>query len=184
MRAVVQRVLKASVTLVETIDSDSPVATAPKQSEENLDSGEFKPGETAPERREREIARIGRGFLVLVGVHLSDTLGDAQMLAEKVANLRVLEDADGKLNLSLLDRGQEALVVSNFTLYGDCRKGRRPSFTEAASGKQAETLYLAFGTKLAEFGVPVQYGKFGAEMQVALVNDGPITLLLDSKKGF
>lgn len=184
MRAVVQRVLEASVTVIETIGADSKVATVPAQSDDILNGGNPKSDETAPERREQEIARIGRGFLVLIGVHLSDTLEDAHLLAEKVANLRVLEDAAGKLNLSLLDRGQDALVVSNFTLYGDCRKGRRPSFTEAASGTQAETLYLAFGTKLAEFGVPVQYGKFGAEMHVALINDGPITLLLDSKKGF
>ncbi len=130
------------------------------------------------------VGAIEAGFLVLVGVRTDDTLEDARALADKIATLRVLEDGDGKLNLSLLDTGGSALVVSNFTLYGDCRKGRRPSFTDAAPGPLAETLYQAFGQALAERGVPVQYGAFGAEMQVALVNDGPITLLLDSRREF
>ena len=90
---------------------------------------------------------IGQGFLVLLGVHVDDTDSDARYLAEKVAHLRVLEDEDGKLNLSLLDKAQSALVVSNFTLYGDCRKGRRPAFTEAARGEHANTLYRAFGAR-------------------------------------
>ncbi len=153
MRAVVQRVSEASVTVVE--------------------------GEQT-----REVGRIGAGFAVLVGVRADDTEADARALADKVANLRVLEDADGKLNLSLLDKAQSALVVSNFTLYGDCRKGRRPSFVEAGKGEQAEHLYRAFGGMLADLGVPVQWGEFGAEMRLALVNDGPVTLLLDSRKEF
>lgn len=153
MRAVVQRVLEASVTVVES-------------------------------EQTREAGRISAGFLVLVGVCNDDTDADAQALADKVANLRVLEDADGKLNLSLRDKGQAALVVSNFTLCGDCRKGRRPSFVEAARGEQAERLYRAFGTALAASGVPVQWGEFGPEMRVALINDGPVTLLLDSRKQF
>ena len=154
MRAVIQRVNEASVMLVS----------------------EGVAGET--------VGRIGPGFLVLVGVSVGDTPEDARALADKVAHLRVLEDGEGRLNLSLLDRGQAALVVSNFTLYGDCRKGRRPGFSEAASGDTAESLYRAFGAHLESLGVPVQYGRFGAEMRVALVNDGPVTLLLDSKKGF
>ena len=153
MRAVVQRVLEASVTAVE---------------------GEHK----------RETGRIGAGFLVLVGIRADDTEEDARALADKIANLRVLEDADGKLNLSLLDKAQAALVVSNFTLYGDCRKGRRPSFVNAAKGEPAERLYRSFGAYLAECGIAVQWGEFGAEMQVSLVNDGPVTLLLDSRKEF
>ena len=157
MRAVVQRVLQASVRVVE------------------------REGDAASER---ESASIGPGFLVLVGVGKDDTEADARALADKIAGLRVLEDENGKLNLSLLDTGGSALVVSNFTLYGDCRKGRRPSFTEAAAGTQAETLYRRFGETLAGMGVPVRYGAFGAEMQVSLVNDGPITLLLDSRRVF
>lgn len=172
MRAVVQRVLEASVTLIKTVDK-----TVDKESVD-------KDTVDKDTQHKTEVSRIGRGFLVLVGVHVADTQEDALILAEKIANLRVLEDEAGKLNLSLLDKGQEALVVSNFTLYGDCRKGRRPGFTDAASGALAESLYLAFGQKLAELGVAVQYGRFGCEMQVALINDGPITLLLDSKKGF
>ena len=151
MRAVVQRVIEASVTVIK-------------------------------DHEKRQIAAIGQGFLVLLGVHVDDTDSDARYLAEKVAHLRVLEDENGKLNLSLLDKAQSALVVSNFTLYGDCRKGRRPAFTEAARGEHANTLYRAFGEALAGFGVPVQSGEFGAEMQVSLVNDGPVTLLLDSEK--
>jgi len=110
----------------------------------------------------QEVGAIGRGFLVLVGVRTDDTDADARALADKITGLRVFEDEDGKLNRSLLETGGGALVVSNFTLYGDCRKGRRPSFTEAASGPLAERLYLAFGALLAAQGVPVQYGRFGA----------------------
>lgn len=132
----------------------------------------------------REVGAVAQGFLVLVGVGMEDTEADAQALADKIAGLRVFEDAEGKLNLSVLDIGGEALVVSNFTLFGDCRKGRRPSFTAAAPGAQAESLYQQFGKALEAQGVPVQYGAFGAQMEVRLINDGPITLLLDSRKLF
>lgn len=133
---------------------------------------------------ERLLSEIGHGFLLLVGVKNDDTEADAVAMAEKVANLRVFEDENGKLNLSLLETEGSAIVVSNFTLYGDCRKGRRPGFTEAASGEVAESLYRTFGEKLRGFGVPVSYGAFGCEMRVSLINAGPITLLLDSRKGF
>lgn len=132
----------------------------------------------------RTVGTIGGGLLVLVGVATEDTDADARMLADKIAGLRVFQDEDGKMNLSLLDTGGAALVVSNFTLFGDCRKGRRPSFTAAAPGAQAEALYRQFGQALAAQGVPVQYGEFGAHMEVPLVNDGPVTLLLDSRKLF
>jgi D-tyrosyl-tRNA(Tyr) deacylase len=132
----------------------------------------------------REAGAIAQGFLILVGVGTEDTDIDARMLADKIAGLRVFQDEDAKMNRSLLDTGGSALVVSNFTLFGDCRKGRRPSFTAAAPGSQAEALYLRFGEALAAQGVPVQYGEFGAQMEVHLVNDGPVTLLLDSRKLF
>ncbi len=136
------------------------------------------------ESGERLVGSTERGFLLLLGVKTDDTSVDAKYLAEKVANLRVFEDSGGKLNLSLLEVGGSALVVSNFTLYGDCRKGRRPGFTNAASGECAEALYKAFGERLQELGIPVQYGSFGSEMRVRLINEGPVTLLLDSRKEF
>ncbi len=136
------------------------------------------------ETGERLTGEVGKGFLLLIGVKNDDTEADAFAMAEKIANLRVFEDAEGKLNLSLLEVGGGALVVSNFTLYGDCRKGRRPGFTEAASGDVAEGLYRAFGERLKTFGIAVEYGAFGCEMRVRLTNSGPITLLLDSRKGF
>ena len=154
MRAVVQRVIEATVLI-----------------------GEY-------ENRKGVGSVGGGGLLIFVGVHQEDTEKDAQYLAEKIANLRIFEDAEGKMNRSLLEYGGMALVVSNFTLYGDCRKGRRPSFTEAASGSQAEGLYLAFGKFLEAQGLRVNYGVFGAKMEVELTNDGPITLLLDSRKSF
>lgn len=131
-----------------------------------------------------EVGAIASGLMILLGVHVEDSEADARSLADKIAHLRVCEDGEGKLNLSLLETRGGALVVSNFTLYGDCRKGRRPSFTEAASGPLAERLYLTFGAALEALGVPVQYGVFGAQMQVALVNDGPVTLLVDSRRAF
>lgn len=136
------------------------------------------------EGEERPLSSIEQGFLLLVGVKSDDTDADATAMAEKVAHLRVFEDENGKLNLSLLETAGSAIVVSNFTLYGDCRKGRRPGFTEAAGGESAEKLYRAFGEKLQGFGIPVSYGAFGCEMRVRLTNAGPITLLLDSRKGF
>jgi len=133
---------------------------------------------------QERIAEIGPGFLILVGVRKDDEDQDALYLAQKASTLRVFEDPEGKLNLSLIDTGASALVVSNFTLYADCRKGRRPSFTDAASGEHAERLYKLFGDEMARAGIPVQYGEFGAEMKVSLVNDGPITVMLDSRKEF
>ena len=128
---------------------------------------------------------IGRGFLLLVGVTLDDTAAAADLLARKVANLRVFDDADGNLNrsaLDLLEAGEPIgmLVVSQFTLYADCRKGRRPSFVRAAPPAIAEPLVDRFADGLRALGLPVATGRFGAEMQVELVNDGPVTIWLDS----
>ncbi len=127
---------------------------------------------------------IGRGFLVLLGVGKGDTEADADYLADKTAGLRVFPDAEDKMNRSLADVGGEALVVSQFTLYGDCRKGRRPSFDQAAPPELARALYERYVEALRGRGIPVQTGVFQAMMQVELVNDGPVTLLLDSGKGF
>jgi D-tyrosyl-tRNA(Tyr) deacylase len=127
-----------------------------------------------------ETGRIDHGFLILLGVRADDTEQDAQWLADKIATLRVFADKAGKLNLSLHEVDGSALLISNFTLYGDCRKGRRPSFSTAASGAVARGLYECFGRMLAELSIPVQYGVFGAEMQITLVNDGPVTLVIDS----
>ena len=131
------------------------------------------------------IAEIGRGFLLLVGVTLDDTTDAADLLARKVANLRVFDDADGNLNrsaLDLLEAGERIgmLVVSQFTLYADCRKGRRPSFVRAAPPATAEPLVDRFADGLRALGLPVAIGRFGAEMQVELVNDGPVTIWLDT----
>ncbi len=128
---------------------------------------------------------IGRGFLLLVGVTFDDTAAVADLLARKVANLRVFDDADGHLNRSALDLLQaeepiEMLVVSQFTLYADCRKGRRPSFVRAAPPAVAEPLVDRFAHGFRTLGLPVETGRFGAEMQVELVNDGPVTIWLDT----
>ena len=144
MRAVVQRVSEASVSIAET-----------------------------------SRVRSGPGLLVLVGVARDDAEEGARRLARKIARLRVFEDAEGRFDRSLLDVGGEALVVSQFTLLADTRKGNRPSFTEAASPELAEHLYERFCAALRAEGVPVQTGVFGAKMQVALVNDGPVTIVLD-----
>jgi D-aminoacyl-tRNA deacylase len=150
VRVLVQRVRRASVTVAE---------------------------ETAGE--------IGRGFLLLVGVTLDDTAVAADLLARKVAHLRVFDDADGNLNhsaLDLLEAGEPIgmLVISQFTLYADCRKGRRPSFVRAAPPAIAEPLVDGFADGLRALGLPVATGRFGAEMQVELVNDGPVTIWLDT----
>lgn len=130
-----------------------------------------------------EVGAVGPGFLVLLGVAPSDTEADAAWLADRVAGLRVFSDEAGKMNLSLLDTHRAALVVSQFTLYADTQKGRRPSFAKAAPPELAERLYLAFCRALEGLGVQVARGVFAAHMQVALLNDGPVTLLLDSERG-
>jgi len=126
------------------------------------------------------VGRIEQGALVLLGVHHADTEADARWLAQKLAHLRFFEDEVGKLNLSVQEVGGAMLVVSNFTLYGDCRKGRRPSFTESAPYEQGETLYRQFCEYLRAEGVPVQTGVYGAAMQVRLQNDGPVTLIVET----
>ena len=128
--------------------------------------------------------QIGRGLLVLLGVGVEDDEQAARYLAEKIVHLRVFEDEEGKMNRSLLETGGAVLAVSQFTLYGDCRKGRRPSFDRAARPDQARALYEKFVQFLQEQGVPVELGVFQAMMEVELVNDGPVTLLLDSERQF
>ncbi len=127
---------------------------------------------------------ISHGLVVLLGVAADDTARDAQFLAEKVVGLRVFEDNDGKMNRALAEAGASALVVSQFTLLGDCRKGRRPSFVAAAPPELAEELYMRFVELLREQDVHVETGQFRQHMEVALVNDGPVTLLLDSHRLF
>jgi len=128
------------------------------------------------------VGQIGRGLLVLLGVTHDDTQEDVDYLAEKTTGLRVFEDDAGKMNRSLSDIGGRMLVVSQFTLYGDCRKGKRPSFTAAAEPELAERLYDAFVAAVQRLGVPTATGTFRAHMDVALINDGPVTLLLDTRK--
>jgi D-tyrosyl-tRNA(Tyr) deacylase len=125
------------------------------------------------------VGSIGGGFAILVGVTHSDTEEQARWLARKVAGLRLFEDTDGKFNLSLREAEGAALVVSQFTLYGDVRRGRRPSFTEAARPEKAEPLITRFAELLREEGISVETGVFGARMLVELVNDGPVTLVLE-----
>ena len=149
MRAVVQRVSRAQVTVAGQI-----------------------------------VGQIGRGLLVLLGVEQDDTDVDAQQLADKMIQLRIFDDADGKMNLSLAEVNGAMLVVSQFTLLGDCRKGRRPSFIQAAAPEEAERLYETFVAAIGVQGIRVATGVFRAMMLVELVNDGPVTILLDSKKRF
>ncbi len=149
MRAVVQRVARAKVTV-----------------------GDETTGE------------IGRGLLVLLGVRKGDAEAVADHLAEKVAGLRVFEDAEGKMNLDVQQAGGAVLVVSQFTLYGDVRRGKRPSFDDAARPEEARALYECFVGKLRGLGLKVETGRFQETMQVELVNDGPVTILLDSEKTF
>ena len=125
--------------------------------------------------------QITKGLVLLVGVTHDDKPEDAAYLADKIANLRIFEDADEKMNYSLLDVGGEILSVSQFTLYGDCRKGRRPNFMDAAKPEQAVELYEAFNYLLREKGIHVETGVFGAMMDVELINDGPVTLIVESK---
>jgi D-tyrosyl-tRNA(Tyr) deacylase len=149
MRAVLQRVLRASVKVDDEI-----------------------------------IGSIGVGWLVLLGVAKGDVDEDADKLAEKIVGLRAFTDRDGKMNLDVTEVGGSVLAVSQFTLLGDCRKGRRPSFFEAAEPAEAERLYTRFVDRLKSAGIPVETGRFRAHMAVDLLNDGPVTLLLDSRKAF
>jgi D-tyrosyl-tRNA(Tyr) deacylase len=146
MRAVLQRVSRAKVTVADQV-----------------------------------VGEIGRGLVVLLGVEQGDTEADAQHLADKSVQLRIFDDAGGKMNLALADVKGAMLVVSQFTLLGDCRKGRRPSFIQAAPPELAERLYETFVAAVGVQGVPVATGRFRAMMQVELVNDGPVTLILESK---
>lgn len=128
------------------------------------------------------VGKIGRGFMLLVGVTYGDTEADADWLAKKVAQMRVFEDAEGKMNLGLSDISGEILSISQFTLYADCRKGNRPSFIQAARPETAEPMYEYFNHVLREqYGLHVETGRFGADMKVDFVNDGPVTILLDSE---
>ena len=124
--------------------------------------------------------QIGQGFLILLGVGPNDTEKECRYLAEKALGLRIFEDENGKMNMGLEQVGGEVLVVSQFTLYGNCRKGRRPSFTEAAGPELGNALYEKFLAICAELGYPPQHGEFGADMKVESINDGPVTLILDT----
>ena len=130
----------------------------------------------------RMTGKIDQGLLVLVGVGKGDGEKDIAYMVSKLPDLRIFEDASGKFNLSLREAGGGMLVVSQFTLYGDCRKGRRPSFTDAAEPAEAKKLYEQLVFKLREQGIPVETGEFRAKMEVHLVNDGPVTILLDSRQ--
>lgn len=149
MRAVVQRVLRASVRVDDRITGE-----------------------------------IGIGLMVLLGVGIPDKIDDARWMAEKIANLRIFTDDAGLMNRSVTDVGGSVLLVSQFTLHGDARKGRRPSFIAAAKEPLASDLYEATGKEIEALGLRVAYGEFGADMQVELVNDGPVTILLDSERLF
>ncbi len=127
------------------------------------------------------IGEITKGFVLLVGITHNDTTEDAKYVAEKIVNLRVFEDQEGKMNLSLSQVEGEILSISQFTLYGDCRKGRRPNFMEAAHPDHASVIYDQFNQLLRDQGVKVETGQFGAMMDVALINDGPVTLIIESK---
>ncbi len=128
------------------------------------------------------VGKIGRGFLILLGVGPEDTEKECRYLAEKALGLRIFEDENEKMNLGLADIGGQVLVVSQFTLYGNCRKGRRPSFTDAAGPELGNRLYERFLAICEELGYPPQHGQFGASMQVESVNDGPVTILLDTQQ--
>ena len=140
--------------------------------------------EAAVEVEGETIGRIGRGRMVRVGCGDADAAEDARVLADKVAHLRVFEDDAGKMNLSVSDIGGGVLVVPNFTLYGDCRKGRRPSFTGACEPEAAATLIDGLADRVAAMGLQVERGSFGARMHVSLVNEGPVTLLLSTDRTF
>ena len=127
----------------------------------------------------RSLGKIGSGLCVFLGVGKCDDAGNADHLAEKIKNMRIFADGNGKMNQSLLDVKKAMLVVSQFTLYADCRKGNRPSFSDAAAPPEAEKLYEHFVQRLRDFGLPVATGQFGARMDVALTNDGPVTFIVE-----
>ena len=147
MRAVVQRVTQASVTV----------------------DGEL-------------LGRIGKGFMILLGVADGDTVQVAEKMADKICRLRIFEDENGKMNRGLQDIGGSILSISQFTLYADCKRGRRPGFEKAARGDFAQPMYHAFNEELRTYGIHVETGIFGADMKVDLLNDGPVTILLDSEE--
>ena len=149
MRAVIQRVKKASVTV-----------------------------------KDNETGRISKGLLVFLGVGKEDTVDDLNYMVAKIVNLRTFQDNNNKMNLNLLDIKGELMVVSQFTLYGDCRKGRRPSFTDAAPPETAQTLYTDFIESIKKLGIKVATGIFQEMMDVSIINDGPVTFIIDSKKLF
>jgi len=129
----------------------------------------------------RTVGKIGQGFMLLVGITENDTKAEADLLAKKIAQLRVFEDTEGKMNLAIRDVGGAILSISQFTLYADCRKGNRPSFIRAARPEQASPLYDYFNETLREtYGLTVETGRFGADMKVDFINDGPVTILLDT----
>ena len=132
----------------------------------------------------RTVGQIERGLLVLLGVAIGDGVQDAEYLAEKIVGLRIFEDAEGKMNRGVSDAGGSVLAVSQFTLYGDVRRGKRPSFDAAARPEQARALYEHFVEQVRSLGLRCETGQFQADMQVELVNDGPVTILLDSEKTF
>ncbi|MDI6600738.1 MAG: D-aminoacyl-tRNA deacylase [Thermoanaerobacteraceae bacterium] len=132
----------------------------------------------------KTVGNIGKGLVVLLGVKEDDTEVDADYLVEKLVNLRIFDDSEGKMNLSLLDVKGELLIVSQFTLYGDCKKGRRPNYMKAAGAEKAKTLYEYFTKKCREYDVRVETGIFQAMMLVKIENDGPVTILMDSEKQF
>lgn len=131
---------------------------------------------------EKTLGKIEKGFLILLGVASTDTEADIDFFVEKISNLRVFEDVEGKMNLSLVDIKGSVLIVSQFTLYADCKKGRRPSFIDAASPQIAEEMYKKFIQKFRQTLIPVGEGRFGAMMDIELVNSGPVTIMLDSKE--
>ena len=130
------------------------------------------------------VSSIGKGLMVLIGITQTDTEADAEFIAQKIVNARIFTDSEDKMNLSIADINGEVLLVSQFTLYGDIRKGRRPSFVQAANGEISQPLYELVAKKIQDMGFTVKTGIFGADMQVSLINDGPVTILLESDRSF